>query len=139
MPWIQTETQLEIDGKPRPVGYRTEVGTFAARALQSSGVVVGVNGPYPGGEKYPPEPTESAHEDQEPKEGNDGLAAEDLLGGEAPEEAPDGDPDLVSAEEFEGLDKADQKDLIRSLGLEDECDLRKSESMAEAYAGEISG
>ena len=137
MPWIQTETQLEIDGKPRPVGYRTEVGTFAARALQSSGVVVGVNGPYPGGKKYPPEPTEEPKEDQEPKEDSDGLAAEDLLDTEEPEEAPDGEP--LSAEEFEALDKADQKKLIRALGLEDECDLRSSESMAEAYAGEISG
>ena len=134
MPWIQTEEPLEIDGKPRPVGYRTEVGTFAARALQSSGVVVGVNGPYPGGKKYPPEPIEEPKEDQESKEDSGGLAAEDLLGKE-----PDGDPDLVSAEEFEALDKADQKDLIRALRLEDDCDLRKSESMAKAYAEEISG
>ena len=133
MPWIQTETQLEIDGKPRPAGYRTEVGTFAARALQSSGVVVGVNGPYPGGEKYPPEPTEEPKEDQESKEDSGGLAAEELLG----KEEPDGGPDLVSAEEFEALDKTDQKDLIRALGLEDDCDLRKSESMAKAYAEEI--
>ena len=136
MPWIQTETQLEIDGKPRPTGYRTEVGTFAARALQSSGVVVGVNGPYPGGKKYPPESTEEPQEDQEPKEDSGGLAAEDLLGKE-PEEAPDGEPDIVSAEEFEALDKDDQKKLIRALGLEDECDLRKSGSMAKAYAEEI--
>ena len=133
MPWIQTEEPLEIDGKPRPTGYRTEVGTFAARALQSSGVVVGVNGPYPGGEKYPPQPTEEPQEDQEQKEDSDGLAAEELLGGEE----PDDDPDLVSAEEFEALEKADQKELIRALGLEDECDLRSSESMAEAYAEEI--
>ena len=137
MPWIQTEEPLEIDGKPRPAGYRTEVGTFAARALQSSGVVVGVNGPYPGGKKYPPEPTESAQEDQEPKEGNDGLAAEDLLGKEEPEDAPDGEP--LSVAEFRDLHKDDQKKLIRALGLEDECDLRSSESMAEAYAEEIGG
>ena len=132
---IQTETQLEIDGKPRPAGYRTEIGTFAARALQSSGVVVGVNGPYPGGKKYPPEPAEEPKEDQESKEDSGGLAAEDLLGKESD---GDPDPDPVSAEEFEALDKADQKDLIRALGLEDDCDLRKSESMAKAYAEEIS-
>ena len=124
MRWIEALQSIPEMGVKK--GQRFRYPYQAAQALAARSKVMWVDGPH---KVKPPEP-EDAPAPEPGIEEDQGISAEDLLGGG---DEPEEEGDLLSLDGFLSLDKKDQKDLIREHGLEDECDMRSSESMAEAY------
>lgn len=112
MPWLELQRPAKVSGRKREPGYRFIFPRYAAQKVVASGLACWVQGP---------------HEDKrEPTLVEKPCGALEATG--EPEEA------LPSTGEFAALGKDEQKKLIRALRLDNECDLRKPESMAIVYA-----
>lgn len=129
MPWIELLKPAEIDGEVKPAGYRKEVPRFAAQALMGGGTAEYVDGPRKREDTsdYAPAPP-GWHEEHDDRGLREKAEEIEPVGEEEPE-----DGDALTVSEFRNLEKDDQKDLIRALGLADDCDLRSTESMIETY------